>query len=687
MERGKRHRIDGGEPPTVSGQATSAPSEWRPFKKIRTSSLTLLFLALTLGAAAAVVFTFVTPTTAPVSRAEAVIPPTSLDPAPPPLPSVSSDTGIASVAESTVTTENCYQARETQPTAQTLCFQVFNGSGSVWNDEWLTEVRLTFPTLDGDWAVACNPGLQDPTDSVGYPVTFKCTTPKTNEVLYQDNEDESPNYGEISSGSSWGTCVDVTVPSGYLGDRYIHWGLTGDGSGDPPHEISGTLKIEKCTPLTLEPSRVTITGCNGIPQTLEFELTNYEAGDTDVDLIYSAPDADFAGPTSLHINQGEIFTFTTQLEPRLCLDPDDTIVASLTVEAPGSGHADTSVVTQTIAESAGWRRREDSSIPTMDNAVIWANHGDGGLWSVGGYGSGGAAQRYDPPAGEWISYTNPLTPVIEYPMDGCYGLNDVGDEIIVLFPDTIVTGALQIFNITHSDWYTEPVPAPGYPAEGRWGQDIVSMLQHTGDNVCYLSGGSNQVGGGRTKDLWEYLPGANTASYVGPFTDTVPPYEETPVFNFHASWYVPWVGDEGAICVAGGVDHNHQINDSTQCYDLKTEQFNERDADLGTLPEPWWGMADGWQITDEGYELWIANGVARDGTLLPVSAFIREDEIDFEYGPEIPHGLYRLEGDAWDNEFYTLNGSRGGFWYSEFSLHLGSCPTCHRIYLPVALQE
>ncbi len=250
----------------------------------------------------------------------------------------------------------------------------------------------------------------------------------------------------------------------------------------------------------------------------------------------------------------------------------------------------------------------------------------------------------------------------------------------MLFPDAIVTGTLQIFNVTQRGWYTEPVPTPGYPAEGRWGQDIVSMLQHTPENVCYLSGGSMEVGGGRTKDLWKYNPGTNSAEYIGAFPASV-------WFGFHASWYVPWVGDEGAICVAGGVDHNHQINNSTQCYDIAGNSFNTLNADLGTLPEPWWGMADAWQITDAGYELWIANGVAQDGTLLPVSAYIREGMSAFAYGPAIPDGLYRLEGDAWEDQFYTLNGSRGGFWYSEFSLHLGPCPTCRRIYLPLVLRR
>ncbi|MBU0703307.1 MAG: hypothetical protein KKC18_05515, partial [Chloroflexi bacterium] len=561
---------------------------------------------------------------------------------------------------------------------QTLCFQVYNGST---DGEWVKGITLTLPEDPSPpppaWSVsAC--GYQDSTDSVGYAVNFSCT-PSGKQVTYASAD--SDGFGEISNGASWGTCVEVVVPAEYIGDRYILWDLYGDDSGSE----SGSIKIEKCTPLRLTPSRLSIEGCNGMTQTLEFKLENYAAGNANVNFTYDAPEADFTGPTGLQINEGEILTFTTQFKPNLLLDPDEQINASLTVA--GNGHSDTSTITQTITENGGWRRRDDSPIPAMDNAVIWANQGDGGLWSVGGYGSGGAAQRYDPVTGAWITYTNPLTPVIEYPMDGCYGLNGSGDEIIVLFPDTIVTGTLQIWNITHKTWYTEPVPAPGYPEEGRWGQDIVSMIQHTDDNVCYLSGGSPQEGGGRTKDLWKYEPETNSASYIGPFTDTVPPYTETPVFNFHASWYVPWVGDDGAICVAGGGDHNHQIITSTQCYDLNTGQFNERNADLGGLPEPWWGMADGWQITDEGYELWIANGVAQDGTLLPASAYIREGMGNFAYGPEIPDGMYRLEGDAWENQFYTLNGSRGGFWYSEFSLHLGSCPTCHRVYLPLVLRN
>lgn len=98
-------------------------------------------------------------------------------------------------------------------------------------------------------------------------------------------------------------------------------------------------------------------------------------------------------------------------------------------------------------------------------------------------------------------------------------------------------------------------------------------------------------------------------------------------------------------------------------------------------------MADGWQITADGYELWIANGVAQNGTLLPISAYIREGMSTFVHGPAIPNGLYRLEGDAWQNRFYTVDGSTGGFMDSKIVLQLGACPVCYKNYLPLVLRQ
>jgi hypothetical protein len=584
---------------------------------------------------------------------------------------------ILGVSGSDVTSTNCYL----ENASQTLCFSVNNGST---DGEWIASVRLTFPTMVGNWQAACKPGFQDQTDSVGYAVNMNCSTPLVNQVLFESADTDG--LGEISSGASWNACVDVTIPSGYDGPRVVSWVLSGDDAGSE----SGSLEMEKCTPLRLTPSQVAIEGCNGMAQALEFTLENYDAGNATVDLHYDAARATFSGPTSLQIQQGEVITFTAQFEPQLCLNPGEMITAGLVVEA--GGHVDASFVEQTITEQAGWQRREDSPIPSMDGAVVWASHRDGGLWSIGGYGSDGAAQRFDPASGHWDALQSAvvITPVIEYPMDGCYGLDgpnqDTAHEIVVLFPDTIITDCLHVYDITADGWYTREIPGffpPGY--EGRWGLDIASLLNNpaiqpgiANTNVCYLSGGSTQEGGGRVRDLWLYEPATNGGRFVGNY--------QAPVwFGFHASWYVPWIGDDGAICVAGGVDHNHQINNTTQCYDIGADAFRDLNADLGTLPEAWWGMADGWQVTDHGYELWVANGVAQDGTLLPASAYFREGMTSFAYGPSIPEGMYRLEGDGWGDQFFTLNGARGGFWYSDFSLQLAACPRCSRVFLPLTL--
>lgn len=584
--------------------------------------------------------------------------------------------GIRSIAGSSVTTENCYEPGHTQ----TLCFTVYNGST---DGEWLDRVRLTFPTSLGDWTVSCQ--SQDATDSSGYPVNLTCSNSFPYEVLYTDNDIETPNIGEITSGSSWGFCVAVTVPLGYNGPRIVNWGLSGDQ--DPfsaePHDIAGTLSIEECMPLMLKPSSLVVEGCNGITQTHTFELWNNTGGDGIFNLAYNAPEGcgDFTGPSSFFMSAGETVTFTVQLEPDLCMAAGEQM--TVTLEAVGNGESDDSTIVNTVTELAGWQGRTFSPIPTMDNVVVWASHQDGGLWSIGGYGAGGATQRYDPHTGTWTTHATEMSPTIEYPMDGCYGLDDQDPphEIVVLFPDTIITGSLHVYDITADQWYTRPVPG-FYPPEGRWGQDVVSLLNTPGvnQNVCYLSGGSTQTGGGRTRDLWVYHPATNSGGYLDYFPAEI-------WFNFHASWYVPWVGDAGSICVGGGVDYYSNVVSATHCYDLATGTFNGENADLGPLPEPWWGMADGWMVYEGRYQIWLANGVAQDGTLLPASAYADETTGGFVYGPEIPVALYRLEGDGWDGQFYAEQGAAGGFMYSTHNQLLVQCPVCHSVYLPLVLRD
>ena len=574
--------------------------------------------------------------------------------------------GLSSISEATLATDHCYDPDITQ----TLCFEVRNGST---DQEWLDQVRLTFPIVLGDWTVSCN--SQDTVDSSGSPVSLVCSTPLAYEVVFTDS---TGGDGEITTGSSWSFCVDAAVPAGYYGPRVINWGLSGDDDGAPPHDTTGTLTVPECTPLMLKPDSLDVQGCNGITQTHVFELWNHSTSGGSFDLTYDvSPEGSFfSGPSSFNLSAGEIVTFVTQLKPDLFLDAGEQVTATLL--ASGGGKEDTSTLVNTITELAGWQRQTSSPIPSMDNVVVWAVE-DGGLWSVGGYGSNGATQRYDPEAGTWITHTSELSPAIEYPGDACYGLDSDGHEVIVLFADTILTDTLHRYDIDDDAWDALPVPA-FYPSEGRWAQDITSLYGVTRDNVCYLTGGATTDGGGNTKNLWVYYPDTNTGAWLQTFSHHWG-------FDFHASWYVPWVGNDGAICVGGGIDKQSGVIDATQCYDLETHTFNAPNADLGPLPEPWWGMADGWRTYEGRHQIWVANGVSQNGTLLPFSAYADETTGGFVYGPQLPVELYRLEGDGWLGQFYTLQGAAGGFGYSTTNHLLVQCPECSDVFLPLVLQD
>jgi len=581
----------------------------------------------------------------------------------------------SSVAESTGFA--CYDA----DSVQNLCFAVYNGST---NFEWIESVRLTFPDPPSlsPWDASCLAGGQDPTDSTGYAVNYNCDDSVTNEIFYEDSDADT--WGEISVGSSWGTCVQVTIPSGYTGPRYVTWELVGDAGS----RTSGQVELTPCTPLMLVPDEIELEGCNGLAQTIELKLWNHSAGNNvTIDFSYPSHSPGLAPSAipSTQMSNGGIMTFTAQLEPDRCLATNETVTARLRAEASSSG-SDETLITQTITSLSGWQRREDSPVLSVDSVVVWAAQEDGRLWSIGGFGANGAVQSYDPTNGKWLTHTAQVSPRIEYPSDGCYGLDATGDEVVVLFPDTVTTDTLHIYNITDDSWSTATVP-DFFPPEGRWAHDIVSLqsipsqhMKATEPNACYLSGGAEQPGGGTTRDLWVYYPDGRPGRHLDKF------YDPNTVFDFHASWYVPWIGDQGAICVAGGTDFNSQIIANSQCYDIATESLNAVNANLGSLPEPWWGMADGWQIQQGEYQIWLANGVAQNGTLLPASAYASASR-GFTYGPQLPLALYRLEGSGWQESFYTFNGAYAGLAGTRTNFLLAQCPWCAEINLPLVLRD
>ena len=574
---------------------------------------------------------------------------------------------ISSISGSTISTPACYQPGQTR----TMCFSVHNSSADM---EWLDRVRLTFPALLGPWTVACQ--FQDAADSSGAPVNFNCTA-SNNEVIYSDND--SDGFGEISAGSSWTFCVDLTIPGAYNSERIIHWGLSGDEVSATPHEIEDTILIDMCQPLMLTSETTKSEVCNGVAQDIVYDLWNNTGSDGSFNLNYLLPSANatFSGPDEISISSGATVTFTTQLTPNFFLRPGEIVTATL--QASGNATTASTTVTTAISQLAGWHGNASSPVPAMDNVVAWASH-DSALWSIGGFGASGATQRYDPETDTWTTHAPEVQPVIEYPSDGCYGLNAVDEEVIVLFPDaTSPVHTLHRYTIPTDSWDAPAIPVPF--SDGRWAQDILSLYSINGENICYISGGATSPGGGNVNNLFEYHPDTNTIQYLGNFT------HHPSGFDFHASWYVPWIGSQGAVCVGGGIDQSSGIAGDTQCYDIAAGKFNAPNSDLGALPEPWWGMADGWRIQNGRYQLWLVNGVDATGNLIDASAYYDQTTGGFVYGPKPAEAAYRLEGDGWQNYFFAEQGSQGGFTPSGHNQVLTPCPECAKLYLPLSLRN
>jgi hypothetical protein len=345
--------------------------------------------------------------------------------------------------------------------------------------------------------------------------------------------------------------------------------------------------------------------------------------------------------------------------PMLAEQPEYELAPSIPAEVT-TGLAPADYV-PTVGVSGGtpegpWQGRTALPFATMDNVYV---DYEGMGYLVGGYGAAGQVGIYNPDSNSWTAGATEPAPQIAYTVDACLGQNASGEGVIVLFNDT-TSGAttLHRYNIATNTWDTPPVPA-GFPGNGLWAHDTVSLLRFAGQNVCYISGGATTPGGGNTSALYEYHPDTNTVVNLGNFNYLAGG------FAFHASWFVPWIGADGAVCVGGGVNSGSTVSNGTQCYDIAAGVFNAANADLGTMPSGLWGMADDVLYEGGDYQLWVSNGADAGFALWPNSAYYSENSGTWVTGPTPPTTVYRVEGTniaAADGcSFYVGGGSTGGF--------------------------
>jgi uncharacterized repeat protein (TIGR01451 family) len=467
--------------------------------------------------------------------------------------------------------------------------------------------------------------------------------------------------------------------TGYISQTYPLGQLTAHRSGvnvalqpdlaactAPGYEMAPPCQV--AAGAVLQPALLETEGCPCADQTHTLYFANHTGAAGEVLLTYAtSPGVSVQLPASLGIVPATgVKPFDVALKIDRGVVNSTTVVVTVTARlASNPALSDTMVIAKRVLDPVTWEARAESPTPSMDSAVIaYADK----LYKVGGNGSGGAVNIYDPATDTWTSGASEPSPIIDYPGDACFGYAAPDDPVILLLPDISsgVAGMWHRYHIASNTWDTPALPAV-LPTNGIWMPDIVVDYRN---NHCYITGGASAVGGGNLTTLYRYDPAANTAAVLGNFTH-IPAG-----FNLHAGWYVPWIGTTGGVCVGGGVDSSSVVYTDTQCYNIAAATFNPPSADLGPLPEPWWGMADMEKVSTNGRQLWLANGVNVSWNLLQRSAYFSQELGRFVYGPDPLHAVYRGEGAAVRDMVYVVDGSAGGFSPSTRNEQLLQCPKC-----------
>lgn len=415
--------------------------------------------------------------------------------------------------------------------------------------------------------------------------------------------------------------------------------------------------------LTLTPeSQQGTTTCWDAEAYYTFELTNDTGVDSFFDITVSALFPTTC-PAQVYAAAGETVSFECSVGV-----PLGGVTDTATIAAGGQGYSDSATVTTLVDRTGEWAAQPPSPFATQYSPVIsW----DGRLYVMGmddddrGVPPDGQVLIWDGTAWALGAVSGHYTTV---DTDACLGLDAAGDPVIDLLSSQPYGGVFPRYNIDSDTWTTTPAP-PGYPS-GINNAEIVSMLQHTGQNLCYITGGWSYSGIPYYSPLYAYDPAAQTWTSLGSFTYAAANLQD------HFAWYVPWV-EGGAICIAGGrtwqdTPPYDMFYADSQCYVLGTGLFHAPNADLGPLPEPWHAGGDAWRENDGRYEIWGSHGM--DVSRQTLTSFYAAPGQPFAYGPAPAHDFLASEGDNYGGSIWAANGSTQGFWSSTLVESLELCP-------------
>ena len=467
------------------------------------------------------------------------------------------DQGIQSLSGSFVTLDpsaggsSCY----VPGAAQTFCFRA---ESFTTDYEYVYNLWQKFPT---DWTVTNVYVQGTPTCDAGSWGTFGWAFQTAS---YEVNISH-PRYQQTIDHCTAYYCFEVTSGTG-APDALESWYWDGDGYGGTPHNpcsydgytpagqnacdeaFNPPATIPPCA-LYLDPPTQNASGCNGIPQVHNLNLTNNTGFDGYFDLFYNVSGlASFNGPNMVYAMDGATVPITVTLEPYSCAVAP--IIA--TIDAAGNGYSDSSTITKTIyTDPFYWPSVEDS-------APAW--------------GGGG------------------------YPRDGCTAQNAAGDWVTYLISDTTgIPGGLWGYHHATNTWFD---PGAANTPAGRWAPDWAYDAE---TNLCYLTGGATSPGGGNLTSAYVFDPAANAFTQLGDITSAR---------DFHTSW-VGVLNGVKYLCIGGGVNSGNTLIQSTQCYSLSQTPpgvWNAENAQMAALPTDPFGAADGVLHAATGDQFWYVGG-------------------------------------------------------------------------------
>ncbi len=583
------------------------------------------------------------------------------------------DSGTSSLSGSKVTFDPtaggdaCYFPS----TPQTFCFK----SETYTNDwEYVYNNWIKFPS---DWTVSNVYVQGTPVCDLGTWGSFSwsfLTSPY--EVNVAQTRNQQPTDHCVAT-----YCVDVT-PSGFADPAEMSWYFDGDGYAAAPHNpcssdgytpagqtacdemINPVAAVPSCAAthqVVLTPDEITTSGCRGEAQFHILTLTNLTGAESTFDITYNKDfPGDIIGPDHITLADGATTTFDVMLDPHLCTANSD-YTATVTV-SDGTYSDQSTIYYEIFYELVEWRSIQTSPIVRMDNVLAAY---DGKVWNIAGYGTSGEVNYYDPTSDSWTTIPASAPPwgAASYPRSGC----QIGNEVFV-YGDASTPGytGLWSYNMDTNTWTQETPSGTPPPHAGIWG---TAWVGHSQSGLCFMTGGATTPGAGNLTTVYVY----NTIGNA--WLPELPPFASAR--DFHAAFLFNRPSDShDLLCVAGGVNSASVAFDSTQCYDFSTAAWNAEYADLGALPNAWWGMG---YAQLEG-ELWLVEGADGAFAIYNQSAYYDIEDGEWVIAGPLPSGsVYRTAAVSLDGSIYHVGGSTGSFNPSGLSDKYIDlvCPECH----------